>query len=120
MKNFIEDLSPPGLSTSDFLDNLRKWERAWLTFSIRKGAATHSIIRPFDGQCDFFLRSGYLIQVRKGVRPGWSHLDLSLHRGLQEKPSASEWSEVRLEANTSTGGWALDVDQDLVAVSLLS
>lgn len=120
MKNFIEDLSPPGLSTSDFLDNVRKWERAWLTFSIRKGAATHTILRPLDGPCDFLLRSGYLIQVRKGATPGWSHLDLSLNRGLREKASAAEWTNVRLEDEANAGGWALDVDQDLVAVSVLS
>jgi len=117
MKNFIEDLSPPGLSTSDFLDNLRKWERAWLTLNIKKGAASHTMFRPFDVQCDFLLQSGYLIQVRKGARPGWSHLDLSVQRGLREK---TEWTDVPLEVEATTGGWALDVDQDLVAASLLS
>ncbi|KAH9959267.1 hypothetical protein BC827DRAFT_522842 [Russula dissimulans] len=103
MKNFMEDLSPPGLSTSDFLDNLRKWERAWLTLNIKKGAASHTMFRPFDVQCDFLLQSGYLIQ-----------------RALREKASDSEWTDVPLEAEATTGGWALDVDQDLVAVSLLS
>ncbi|KAI9507517.1 hypothetical protein F5148DRAFT_108863 [Russula earlei] len=120
MKTYIEDLSPPGLSTSDFLDHLRKWEKAWLTFSVGKEAATHTMFRPFEVQSKFLLRSGYLIQVCQRERLGWSYMDLSLRQDFREQTSASQWTDIQLEAGVSTGGWALDVDQNLIVVSLLS
>jgi hypothetical protein len=120
MKNYIEDLSPPGLSTAEFLENLRMWEKAWLTFTVGKEATTQTLFRPFQGFSEFLLRSGYLIQMCQNDRPAWSYVDLSLQRDLSEKGSAPQWTNIRLEANVSARGWALDIDQDLVAVSCLS
>ncbi|KAH9986345.1 hypothetical protein BJV74DRAFT_845025, partial [Russula compacta] len=80
------------------------------------------MFRPYQSFSGFFngflLRSGYLIQEHR--RPGWSYLDLSLQRGLHGTPSIPRWTDVRLEANVRIWKWALDVDQDLVAVLLLS
>ena len=122
MKNYIENLSPPGLSTADFLGSLRTWEKAWLTFSVGKEAATQTTFRPFQGFSEFLLRSGYIIQMCQGdgLRSGWSYVDLSLQRDLRGKRPAVRWKDIRLEANISTRGWALDMDQDLVAISCLS
>ncbi|KAH9979653.1 hypothetical protein BJV74DRAFT_858114 [Russula compacta] len=76
------------------------------------------MFRPYQGFNRFLLRSGYLIQMHK--RPGWSHLDLSLQRCLCGTPSIPRWINVRLEANVRIWKLALDVDQDSVAVFLLS
>ena len=120
MKNYIENLSPPGLSTADFLENLRIWEKAWLTFGVGKDAAKQTLFRPFQGFSEFLLRSGYLIQMGQGDRSGWSYIDLSLQRDLRGKRSPIQWTDVQLEVNLSTRGWALDIDQDLMAISCLS
>ena len=117
MKNYIQDLSPPGLSTSHFLDCLKKWEKAWLTFSLGMEDVAQTAHRPYHGRSDFLLRSGYLIEMRHGETPGLSHLDLSSQRTHGEQ-SPHNWTDVQLEGNI--GGWALDIDQNLVAVSLLS
>ncbi len=66
----------------------------------------------------FLLRSGYLIQVRKGKDPGWAYMDLSPKHDPQGYTPALEWKGVHLKSN-GIMGWALDLDQDLVAVSLL-
>ena len=120
MKNYIENLSPPGLSTADFLENLRIWEKAWLTFGVGKEAATQTLFRPFQGFSEFLVRSGYLIQMCQGDSCGWSYVDLSLQPHLRGKRSAVRWTDVQLEASLGTRGWALDIDQDLVAISCLS
>ena len=120
MKNYIENLSPPGLSTADFLENLRIWEKAWLTFSVGKEAAKQTMFRPFRGFSEFLLRSGYLIQMCQGDRSGWSYVDLSLQPNFRGKRSAGLWTDIQLEVNLTTSGWALDIDQDLVAISCLS
>lgn len=120
MKNYVEDLSPPGLSTSDFLESLKKWEKAWLTFGVGTVAAAQTTYRPYRGRSDFLLRSGYLIEMRQGETPGLSHLDLSSQRIVNGIQSPLSWTDVQLAANVSIGGWALDIDQNLVAVSLLS
>lgn len=115
MKGYIEDLSPPAPSISDFLQDLRGWEKAWLSLHITQQG---KMFRRWHGFNRFLLLSGYLIQKHK--RPGWSYLDLSLQPGLRGTPSIPRWSDVHLEANVHRWEWALDVDQDLVAVSLLS
>ena len=123
MKNYIENLSPPGLSTSDFLESLKRWEKAWLTFGVGKEAAAQTTNVPYRGRSDFLLRSGYLIEMRHGETPGLSYLDLSTQRIITngvESPRSWTWTDVQLAANVSIGGWALDIDQNLVAVSLLS
>jgi len=120
MKNCIEDLSPPGLSTAAFLDHLRKWEKAWLTFNVGNEAATQNTFRPYQGLFDFLLRSGYLIQLCQGDSPGWSYLDLSRQRGLHGQISAAQWTDIQLDTNFFAMGWALDIDQDFVATSRLS
>ena len=120
MKNHIEDLSPPGLSTADFLDNLRTWEKAWLTFNVGKEAATQTAFRPFQGFTEFMLRSGYLIHVCQGDTPGWSYLDLSRQRDLRGKIPAAQWKDIQLNTNFFSMGWTVDIDQDFVAVSRLS
>jgi len=120
LKNHIEDLSPPGLSTADFLDSLRTWEKAWLTFNVGKEAATQTTFRPYQGFTDFLLRSGYLIQLCQGDSPGWSYMDLSRQRDLRGKISAAQWTDIQMNTNFFSMGWALDIDQDFVAVSRLS
>ncbi|KAN0137276.1 hypothetical protein V8E53_004721 [Lactarius tabidus] len=120
MKNFIDDLSPPGLSTADFLETLKKWEKAWLTFGVGKEAAAQATSMPYRGRSDFLIRSGYLIEMRHGETPGLSYLDLSSQRTIDGVKSPLVWTDVQLAANVSIGGWALDIDQNLLAVSLLS
>lgn len=119
MKSYIEDLSPPGLSTSDFLEHLKRWEKAWLMFGVGQEAATQTMYKPFLGDSEFLLRSGYLIEMRHGQRPGWSHLDLSPQRDLRGDSLTPQWTDIQLETTCRVGGWAMDVDQDLVAVSVL-
>jgi hypothetical protein len=68
------------------------------------------------------LRSGYLIEMRHGESPGLSYLDMSSQGIINgvSSPLSWTWTDVQLAANVSIGGWALDLDQNLVAVSLLS
>jgi hypothetical protein len=120
MKCYIEDFSPPSLSTAAFLDAMRKWEKAWLTFNVGKEAATQNTFRPFQGFSDFLLRSGYLIHLCQGDSPGWSYLDLSRQRHLRGEISAGKWTDIQLDANFFATGWALDIDQNFVAASRLS
>jgi hypothetical protein len=117
LKNYIEDLSPPSLSTVDFLETLRKWEKAWLTFGVGMKAVTQTTFRPFQGFDEFVLRSGYLIQMCHGDTPGWSYADLSLQRDLRGKRSAIRWKDIQVEVNLSSTGWTLDIDQNLVVFS---
>jgi len=120
MKNFIEDLSPPGLSTADFLESLKRWEKAWLTFGVGKDAPAQTTSLPYGGRSDFVMRSGYLIEMRHGETPGMSYLDLSSQCTTDGDKSPLVWTDVQITANVGIGGWALDIDQNLVAVSLLS
>jgi hypothetical protein len=120
MKSYMEDLSPPGLSTSDFLENLKSWEKAWLTFTVGKHVATHTTYKPFLGPSEFLLRSGYLIEMRQGVTPGWSYLDLYLQGNVRGEELAPQWTDIQLESTFNVQGWALDIDQDLFAVSVIS
>ena len=120
MKNYIEDLSPQGFSTADFLECLKKWEKAWLTFGVGTEAGAQTTSLPYRGRSDFLMRSGYLIEMRHGETPGLSYLDLSSQRTIDGVRSPLIWTDVELEANVSIGGWALDIDQNLLAVSLLS
>lgn len=120
MKNYIEDLSPPSLSTADFLETLKRWEKAWLTFGVGKEAAAQATSMPYRGRSDFLMRSGYLIEMRHGDTPGLSYLDLSSQCTIDGVKSPLIWTDVQLAANVSIGGWALDIDQNLLAVSLLS
>jgi hypothetical protein len=119
MRSFMEDLSPPGLTTSDFLDNLKTWEKAWLTFGVGSEVVTRTTYKPSLGASEFLLRSGYLIEIRQGMTQGWSYLDLHLLRN-HGGPSAPQWTDIQLETTISVKGWALDVDQDLLAVSAIS
>jgi len=113
----MENLSPPGLSTADFLDNLEKWEKALLTFSVGREAATQTMFRPFQAFSEFLLRSGYLIQVSTLEDPGWSYVDLYTQCDINGRVrSAAQWKDIKLELVMITE-WALDIDQDLVAVS---
>ncbi len=124
----MEDFSPPNPSTFDFLKNLEEVERAVSTFSPGKDVATRTMLGPLqrvhkftffgDVETEFLLRFGYLIQVRKGKDPGWSCMDFSPKRYLQECAPALAWTGVHLKGN-EIQGWVLDLDQDLVAISLL-
>lgn len=71
-----------------------------------------------DSNTAFLLQSGYLIQVRKGKDPGWAYMNLLPEHDLQGYTPALEWKGVHLKGS-GIMGWALDLDQDLVAVSLL-
>jgi hypothetical protein len=120
LESYMEDLSPPDLSTADFLHNLGKWENAWLTFSVGRGTPIRSMSWPFQAFSEFLLRSGYLIQVCPIEAPGWSYVDLSAQCDIngRGRPTA-QWKVIKL-ALVFTTKWALDIDQGLVAVSYLA
>ncbi len=123
LEHCIEDFSPNSSSTSDFLENLEELERASLTS--RVGMRTpcgpsqnfHKFTFFGDTDTSLFVRSGYLIQVRKGEDPGWSYMDLSLDRDLRGYTPALQWTGIHLKGR-EIHGWALDLNQDLVAVSI--
>jgi hypothetical protein len=124
----MEDFSLPSSSTSDFLKNLEETGMISSTFSPGEEISMRTDSEPFqifhkfaffgDTETAFLLRSGYLIQVRKGKDPGWAYMDLSPKHDLQGYTPALGWKGVHLKGN-GIMGWALDLDQDLVAVSLL-
>jgi F-box associated protein len=125
LEHCIEDFSPNSSSTSDFLENLEELERASLNFGIKTRTPPRPLQRSFhkftffgDTNTSLFLRSGYLIQVRKGEDPGWSYMDLSLKRDLQGYTSALDWTGIHFKGR-EVEGWALDLSQDLVAISIL-
>jgi hypothetical protein len=126
----MKDYSPSSTSTSDFLKNLEEMEMASSTFGPREDVSMRTKLEPFqsfhkfgffgDTRTTLLLQSGYLIQVRKGPGkdPGWAYMDLSPKHDLQGYTPALEWKSVRLKSY-GIMGWALDLDQDLMAVSLL-
>ena len=124
----IKDFSPPSSSTSNFLRILEKMGRTSSTVSPGEEVSILTEFEPSqsfhkfaffgDTETTFLLRSGYLIQVRKKKDPGWAYMDLSPKHDLQGYTPALEWKGVHLESNGILG-WALDLDQDLMAVSLL-
>lgn len=129
-KHGIQELLPSSLSISDFIKNVRQWENDWFYFRVGNEATTRSIFKPSQGspgceslcptKCDFLIRSGYLIQMRRKENPGWSHMHLSLLRELRGFINDQVWTDVRLGDHLTMEGWALDLDHDLVAASLLS
>jgi hypothetical protein len=124
----MKDFSPPSSSTLDFLENLEEMGMTSSTFSPGEEVSMRTKFELFqsfhkfvffgDTETAFLLRSGYLVQVRKGMDPGWANMDLSPKHDLQGYTPALEWKGVHLKGN-GIMGWALDLDQDLVAVSLL-
>jgi hypothetical protein len=126
----IQELLSSGLSLPDFLTNIQQWENDWFNFEVGNGVATRSMYRPSQGSLgheslcptkyNFLIRSGYLIQMRQKETPGWSHIHLSLLRELRGFIKDPLWTDVRLGDHLTMEGWALDLDQDLVAASLLS
>jgi hypothetical protein len=127
-KHGIHELLPPGLSIPHFHTIAQKWENGWINFKVGNQAATRSMYGPSQGllglewysatECNFLLRSGHLIRMCRNENPGWSHMDLSLQHKLRGFMSAPEWTNVRLGAHVKMKGWALDLDQDLVAALL--
>jgi hypothetical protein len=124
----MKDFSPSSSSISDFLRNLEEMGMTCSTSSPGEEVSMRTKFGPFqsfhkfaffgDTATAFLLRSGYLIQVRKGKDPGWAYMDLSPKHDLQGYTPALEWKGVHLKGN-GIMGWALDLDQDLMAVSLL-
>lgn len=124
----MDDFLPLGSLTSDFLKNLEEIGMASSTLCAGEEVSKHSEFERFRGfhefaffgdtETNFLLRSGYLIQVRKGKDPGWAYMELSPKNNLQRYTPDLEWRGVHLKGNGIVG-WALDVDQDLMAVSLL-
>jgi hypothetical protein len=125
----MKDFSPPSRSTSDFLENLEETGMTSSTSRPREEVPMGTKFELFqsfhkfaffgDTKTAFLLRSGYLIQMRKGQDPGWAYMDLSPKHDLQGyTPAPLEWKGVHLKGS-GIMGWALDLDQDLVAVSLL-
>jgi hypothetical protein len=120
----------PGLSLSDFFRNVRKWESDWLLFDYEKEVELRKVERLSQGlpghesfcptNNEYFLRSGYLIQMHQNRNPGWSHMRPSLHREQLGSIDNAVWTDVRLGDHLTMGGWALDLDQDLEVASLLS
>ncbi|KAF8488513.1 hypothetical protein F5888DRAFT_1809666 [Russula emetica] len=128
LEHCMKDFSSPSLSTSDFLKSLEEMRMISSTSSPGEEVSMRTEAEPiqsfhkftfFGGtETAFLLRSGYLIQVRKGNDPGWAYMDLSPKHDLQGYTPALEWKSVHLRGS-GIMGWALDFDQDLVAVSLL-
>jgi hypothetical protein len=130
-KHGIQEILPSGLLPPDFIANVQQWENDWFRFRVGEEVATHSMHRPSRGSpgreslcptnCNFLIRSGYLIQMRQKENPGWSHMHLPpllrKSHGFIKNPV---WTDVRLGDHLTMEGWALDLDQDLVAASLLS
>jgi hypothetical protein len=124
----MRDFSPPSSPTSDFLKTLEEMWMSGSTFSPGEEVSMHADFEPFqsfhkftffgDAETAFLLRSEYLIQVRNGEDPGWAYMDLSPKHDLQGYTPALEWKGVHLKGK-GIMGWALDLDQDLVVVSLL-
>jgi len=117
-----------GLSLPDIFESVEKWEKYWFSFGVGDEVTTRSMYRPSQGspefiyptKHDFLMRSGYLIQMHHKENPGWSHMRLSLLRELRGLIRNPVWTDVRLGDHLTMEGWALDLDQDLVAASLLS
>lgn len=124
----MKEFSPSSSSISDFLKNMEDMEKTSSTFGPGEDVSMRIEFEPFqsfhkfeffgDSETAFLLRSGYLIQVRKGNDPGWAYMDLSPKYDVQGYTPALEWKSIHLKGN-GIMGWALDLDQDLVAVSLL-
>lgn len=119
------ELSFPG-SVQDIFQNEIKWELDWWNFCIREGVM-RSMSGPFQdtpsdsvANPDFLLRSGYLIHMRQRENPGWSHINLSLQRGLCGFITDPKWTNVHLGSELKMEGSALDLDQNLVAALLRS
>jgi hypothetical protein len=125
-KHGIQELLPSDLSLPDFYANAQRWENDWFHFSVRNEVKTPSMYRPSQGSprreslCptknDLLMRSGYLIQMHEKENPGWSHMHLPSREFIQNPV----WTNVRFGYRLAMEGWALDLDQDLVAASLLS
>lgn len=105
-----------------------QWELDWFRFKVGDEADTSKLQRqsqgepphresPFLIKNNFLMRSGYLIQMHQNENPGWSHLSLRESCKSIQDPV---WTDVRLGDHLAMEGWALDLDQDLVAASLLS
>jgi hypothetical protein len=124
----MQDFSSPSFSISNFLKTLEEMKMIISTSSPGEEVSIRTEFEPIqsfhkftflgDTKTAFLLRSGYLIQVRKGNDPGWAYMDLSPKHDLQGYTPALEWKSVHLKGS-GIMGWALDFDQDLVAVSLL-
>lgn len=122
----IQELLPSGLSHPEFLANVRQWENDWFHFGDVNEVTMRSMYRPSQGSpgceslcptnSDLFLRSGYLIQIHQKENVGWSHMHLF---SLRESIKDPVWTDVRLGDHLTMEGWALDLDQDLVAASRL-
>jgi hypothetical protein len=132
IQSLEQDVSPRSRSIEDFVKNLEEigmtsssTSRPREEVSIRTEFELSQNFYKFafsgDTETSFLLRSGYLIQVRKGEVPGWAYMDLSPKHDLQGyTPAPLEWKGVpRQVEGDGIMGWALDLDQDLVAVSLL-
>ena len=130
MRHGIQELSPSGLSLPNVIADIVRWEYDWFNFGVGKQVTRRSMHRPSQGSpgreslCptknDFLLRSGYLIQMHEKENPGWSHMHLSTLRGLRDSVKDPVWTDVRLGDHLTMEGWALDLDQDLMAASLRS
>ena len=126
----IQELLPLGLSPPDFRTSAEQWEINWFNLRVGDEVATRSMYRPSHGspgrellcptKYNFLMRSGYLIQMHQKENPGWSHMHLSPLRELRGFVQDPVWTDVRLGNHLTMEGWALDLDQDLVAASLLS
>ena len=126
LEHCMKDFSPPSRSTSDFLENLEEMGMTSSIFrpreEVRMGIKSelfqsfHKFAFFGDTETAFLSRSGHLIQVRKGQDPGWAYMDLSpKHDPQGYTPTPLEWKSVHLKGS-GIMGWALDLDQDLVAV----
>ena len=129
-KHGIQELLPSGLLVPDFRASAKQWEINWFNFRVGNEVAARSMYRPsqcspsYESLCpttyNFILRSGYLIQMHQKENPGWSHIHLSPLRDLRGFIQDPVWTDVRLGDHLTMEGWALDVDQDLVAAPLIS
>lgn len=122
LEQCMKDFSPRSSSTTDFLKNLeemgmtsstsRPREEVSIPTELELSQSFHKFTFCGDTKTSFLLRSGYLIQVRKGEDPGWAYMNLSPKHDLQGyTPASLEWKGVplRLEGD-GIMGWALDLD----------
>lgn len=120
-------LVPSSSATSDFLRNLEEMEMTGSTFGPRDDVSMRTEFEPFQSfhkfeiygysNVAFLLRSGYLIRVHIGWDSGWSYMNLSPKHDLKGYTPALEWRSVHFKGPKIVG-WAIDLGQDLMAVSL--
>ncbi len=105
-----------GPSLTDRLESLMRWSDAWR----RPGAYLRSPSRALTHTCkistDFVLCDDYLIARDFGGRHGFRHV--AGYEWLDLRDPSDGWTKIHFEENLVPFAFALDGDQDLMAVLL--